>query len=56
MGYDVGGEPKLQNPTQALSPKVRRRGIEPRPSAWKADILTTELRALLDGISQAETS
>ena len=27
-------------------PKVRRRGIEPRPSAWKADILTTELTTL----------
>ena len=26
--------------------KVRRRGIEPRPSAWKADILTTELTTL----------
>ena len=33
--------------------KVRSPGIEPGPSAWKADILTTELRALLDEIKQA---
>ena len=42
--------------SRRLSQKVRSPGIEPGPSAWKADILTTELRALLDGISQAETS
>ena len=28
-------------------PKVRSRGIEPRPPAWKAGILATELRTLL---------
>ena len=28
-------------------PKVRSRGIEPRPPAWKAGILATELRTLV---------
>ena len=29
-----------------IDPKVRSRGIEPRPPAWKAGILATELRTL----------
>jgi hypothetical protein len=29
-----------------VDPKVRSRGIEPRPPAWKAGILATELRTL----------
>ena len=41
---------------------VRHPGIEPGPSAWKADILTTELRALdlkteaFDGIRTRDLS
>ena len=32
--------------TRQSSSKVRSRGIEPRPPAWKAGILATELRTL----------
>ena len=49
-------------PGTPAAPKVRRPGIEPGPSAWKADILTTELSTLLrekqafDGIRTRDLS
>ena len=57
----VGFKPK-PGPNHGQGAKVRSPGIEPGPSAWKADILTTELRALVlkteafDGIRTRDLS